>query len=110
MALKGSRAMETLAPRERTGVEDREGYTMHEGEIGKGGGRSAEETRKGAGAIAPTLGKFGVTRGDEDKSRSWMRLGWRGEKGERKRGSKRGRDHRPQGRCYALANDEDIED
>lgn len=45
----------------------------------------------------PTLGKFGVTRGDEDKSRLWMRLGKRGEKSERKRGSKRGRDHRPQG-------------
>ncbi|KYM81487.1 hypothetical protein ALC53_08051, partial [Atta colombica] len=35
--------------------------------------------------------------GDEDKSRLWMRLGKRGEKSERKRGSKRGRDHRPQG-------------
>ncbi|KYM96726.1 hypothetical protein ALC62_12518 [Cyphomyrmex costatus] len=44
-----------------------------------------------------SLCKFGVTRGDEDKSRLWMRLGKRGGKSERKRGSKRGRDHRPQG-------------
>ncbi|KYN13091.1 hypothetical protein ALC57_14774 [Trachymyrmex cornetzi] len=44
-----------------------------------------------------SLCKFGVTRGDEDKSRLWMRSGKRGEKSERKRGSKRGRDHHPQG-------------
>ncbi|EGI65433.1 hypothetical protein G5I_06104 [Acromyrmex echinatior] len=35
--------------------------------------------------------------GDEDKSRLWMRLGKRGEKSERKRGSKRGRGPSPTG-------------
>lgn len=34
-----------------------------------------ERDEGGGWAIAPTLGKFGVTRGDEDKSRLWMRLG-----------------------------------
>lgn len=40
--------------------------------------RGDEEKERGGGesiAIAPTLGKFGVTRGDEDKSRLWMRSG-----------------------------------
>lgn len=40
--------METLAPGERIGAEDREGYTTNEGEIAKGRGGSEEETRKGA--------------------------------------------------------------
>lgn len=44
MALKGSRAMEMLAPGERTGAEDREGYITNEGEIAKGRGGSEEES------------------------------------------------------------------
>lgn len=37
--------METLAPEERTGAEDREEYTKDEGEIGK---EEEDEARKGA--------------------------------------------------------------
>lgn len=44
--------------------------------------------RRGKGRarpIAPTLGKFDVTRGDEDKSRLWMRLGGGGRRERRAR-------------------------
>lgn len=68
-----------MASRERTGAEDRESIST---KTGKRRGESEEERRgkgeRGEGesiAIAPTLGKFGVTQGDEDKSRLWMRSG-----------------------------------
>lgn len=103
MALKGSRAMETLAPGERTARKTERNYMRQKkrgkkGERERGGRESKreneEETKKGL-AIAPTLGKFGVTQGDEDKSRLWTRVG--AGRNEGKRGSKRGGDHRPQG-------------
>lgn len=48
MALKGSRAMETLGTRGREPVRKTEkGIPMNEGEIGKRGGGSEEEARKG---------------------------------------------------------------
>lgn len=59
-ALKGSRATETLAPGERTREGQRTEETSSEA-------RRIEEQEEENRPTAPTLGKFGVTRGDEDK-------------------------------------------
>lgn len=86
--------METLAPGERS----REGQRTEETSIEA---RRTEEQEE-EGSTAPMLGKFGVTRGDEDeREREREEEVERDEREEEERETKREfarrRDHRPQG-------------